>query len=577
MTESETLLIVDDDEGVRLLLDATLKQLQVHRSVHRDIASARRYVQEGGRVDVALIDRNLPDGLGEGLIGWLRDQVPTCEALLMTADMSLDSAIIAMQAGACDYVRKPFDDMAQVKLRVFDALEKVKLKREQALLLEKLKHDAMHDLLTGLPNRSTFLDRLRYTLDEIIRNPDRLFAVLFIDLDRFKQVNDNLGHAEGDKLLAEIGRRLRGCVREVDLVARLGGDEFTILLRELEQPTDAARVAERIHQALSQPFEISGREIRTACSIGAALSNDHKESLAAGSAKLAEIMLREADMAMYRAKKTGKNSTHFFDAEVQARAQRAWDVESSLLPALDAGEVTVAYQPIVELPSRRIIGFEALVRWKSEKLGQVAPLELIAVAEECDMIDHVFDHVFDLSIAQLKRWRKLSPNLSLSMNLSNRQLRHLGLVDKIAAKLAAAQIPPHALELEITESALMEDPKRARTILAKLREVGMRLAIDDFGTGYSSLSYLSQLPVTTLKIDRSFVCEMHEKSAANIVGFMVDLARNLEMLVIAEGVERTVELDALVERGCSHAQGYLFSKPLPADAMTSFLETQQLP
>ncbi|MCC6809582.1 MAG: EAL domain-containing protein [Deltaproteobacteria bacterium] len=569
-----TLLIVDDDDGVRALLDSALRDVEATRALHADMLSAQKYVEDGGRVDVALVDKNLPDGTGAQFIGWLRQHVPAAEAVLMTAQTSIDSAVEAMKAGACDYVRKPFDDLSQLRMRVCDALEKVALKRSQTLLMEKLWHEALHDPLTGLANRTAFLDRLRTSLDELRRNPDRLYAVLFIDIDRFKHVNDNLGHQEGDKLIATIGQRIAAAVRETDVVARLDGDEFTVLLREIEQPTDAARVAERIHQSFTEPIRVGGREIFTTCSIGAALSNDPRDPDSASSVAFAEAMLRNADLAMYRAKRGGKSATHFFDAEMQARAQRSWQLESSLHEALKNGEISVAYQPIMALPERRLAGFEALVRWRSPTLGQVAPLELVAIAEECGLIDAVFEHVLDTAVHQLRAWQQQlgESALSMSVNLSSKQLSGAHFVERVLAHLHAAEVPASALELEITESALMDDPERARGILEGLRDAGVRLSIDDFGTGYSSLSHLSRLPVSSLKIDRSFVMDA---AAANIVGFVVDLARHLHLHVVAEGVEKEMELESLLAHGCGFAQGYYFSKPLAADAMSAWLATRR--
>ncbi len=564
------LLIVEDDSTVNKILAHVFADMTC--STHRDLASARTWLEAGNAFSVALIDKHLPDGSGLEFVEWLRGRAPECEALLMTADSNIDSAIAAMKVGVSDYLRKPFKDLEAVRLRVSDAFEKVALKNQRLELLERVAHAASHDALTGLANRAAFLERLAATLAELERAPDRLFAVLFVDVDRFGNINDNLGHGEGDKLLCAVSDRLRGCVRNVDTVARMGGDEFTILLREVRDPNDALRVAERIHESLQATFELGERSVYVSASIGIALSCD-----TSGSERRmpsAETLMREADLAMYRAKGLGRARSQIFSAQLQTRAQRAWQLESTLRAALQSGEVSAAFQPIVRVGDGRVEGFEALVRWSSPEHGAVPALELVDIAEDTGLIGAVFDQVLDMAARQLRACQSLTgrDDLFMGVNLSGKQLSDTTLVDRLLATLARIGVSPRTLELEITESVLMDDPKNAMASLERLRAAGVSLTIDDFGTGYSSLSYLSRLPVSTLKIDRSFVVEMAQGNGRNIVGFIIDLARKLNLRVIAEGVESGDQMSALAAEGCALAQGFYFARPMPAADLASWLQ-----
>ena len=427
---------------------------------------------------------------------------------------------------------------------------------------QQLVHEALHDALTGLPNRAWFMEQLQVSLDLVHSQKDRLFAVLFLDLDRFKLINDSIGHMVGDQLLIGIANRLTHCVRPGDKVARLGGDEFTILLDDIRSVSEATEVADRIQKHLSKSFNVGGYETFTTVSIGIALSTPEYQ--------LPEDFLRDADTAMYQAKSLGKARHVIFDKGMHARAVNLLQLETDLRRAIDRGEFFIEYQPIVELRSGRLTGFEALVRWQHPERGSVLPDRFIAVAEETGFIVPIGRWVLLQACLQMQRWNeKHSPAtpLSISVNLSGRQFAHSNLLEQITEILEVTGLDPRLLKLEITESVVMESVESTAGTLEKLRALGVELSIDDFGTGYSSLSYLHRLPIDTLKIDRSFVSRMAENNEnKEIVRTIIMLAKTLGMGVIAEGVETNEQAELLRELECQSVQGYLVSRPLDAES-----------
>jgi diguanylate cyclase (GGDEF)-like protein/PAS domain S-box-containing protein len=432
---------------------------------------------------------------------------------------------------------------------------------------EQMLHDAFHDSLTGLANRTLFMDHLHLTIERGKRRVDATFAVLFLDFDRFKVINDSLGHAEGDKLLMQIARRLETSLRPGDLVARLGGDEFTILLPELDDESDALRITERIQENLKGAFALAGREIFTSASIGIALST-------AGHTQ-AEDMLRDADIAMYRAKAKGKAQFQVFDQEMHKDALAQMQLETEMRHALERGEFLLHYQPIINLETNNLMGFEALVRWKHPERGMVPPMEFIPAAEETGLILSLGKWILNESCRQMRQWQIGNPaaeSLTVSVNLSSKQFQQPDLAEQVAAALDAAGLNPCCLKLEITESHIMENTESAIAMMNRLRNLGTEISLDDFGTGYSSLSYLHRFPVDYLKIDRSFVNRMAEnKENAEIVNTIIKLAQNLKMKVIAEGIETAEQLAQLQQLNCEYGQGYFFSKPLEAEAANLFI------
>jgi diguanylate cyclase (GGDEF)-like protein/PAS domain S-box-containing protein len=426
------------------------------------------------------------------------------------------------------------------------------------------------DALTGLPNRILFSDRLAHSLDRARRHKDYLCALLFLDLDRFKVVNDSLGHVLGDQLLVAIARRLESCLRSNDMVARLGadhtlarmgGDEFTILLDDIKHVSDALRVAERIQEHLARSFDLGGQEVFTSASIGIATSATGYET--------PQAMLRDADTAMYRAKGLGGATCELFDSEMRERAIARLQLETDLRRAVERDEFELHYQPIVSLQFDRIEGFEALVRWRHPERGLVMPSDFIRVAEETGLVIPIGWWVLREACRQMSGWRcnpERSHSLTISVNLSGRQFMQPDLIENTHAILRETGLAATRLKLEITESTIMERSESVVSTLRDLKALGVQLAMDDFGTGYSSLSYVHRFPIDTLKIDRSFVNRLTaDNEASEVVRAIVGLAHNLGMDVIAEGVESPEQLAQLKLFGCEYGQGFLFSRPVPFD------------
>ena len=423
---------------------------------------------------------------------------------------------------------------------------------------EQLLYDALHDNLTKLPNRTLFMERVDHALKLAKRNQDYLFAVLFLDLDRFKIVNDSLGHDVGDQLLIATARKLEKCLRTTDTVAHLGGDEFTILLEDIKDIKDATRVAERIQVTLKSPFNLNNHEVFTSASIGIALSSTGYERT--------EDILRDADIAMYRAKELGKARHEIFDKIMHAQTLKLLTLENDLRRSLERQEFEVYYQPITSLVTGTLTGFEALVRWRHPERGLVSPVEFIPVAEDTGLIIPLGEWVLYEACRQLRMWQTQFPTpepLKISVNLSGKQIKEPDLIGQIDHILEKTGLDGRFLKLEITESVLMENAETVTKMLLQLRARDIQLSVDDFGTGYSSLSYLHRFPVNTLKIDRSFVSQMNHKSRnAEIIRTIITLAHSLRMDVIAEGVETLEQLTELKLLNCEQGQGYLFSKPL---------------
>ncbi|MFL6337322.1 MAG: putative bifunctional diguanylate cyclase/phosphodiesterase [Pyrinomonadaceae bacterium] len=437
---------------------------------------------------------------------------------------------------------------------------------------EQLRHDAFHDPLTGLPNRALFADHVKLTIARAKRHASRRFAVLFCDLDRFKIINDSLGHVAGDQLLVEVARRLESCLRQGDTVARVGGDEFTILLDDLANDAEAVAVAQRIQQEISAAIMLTGREVFTTMSIGLAIGT--------GAYSDPEDILRDADTAMYRAKSLGKARHVVFDHSMHASAVNLLQIETDLRKALEREQFYLLYQPIVSLDNFKLCGFEALVRWHHPERGLVSPLDFIPIAEETGQIIQLGEWALEEACRQMHEWQEKFPQASpffMSVNLSAKQFNHTQLMAQVDGVLRKTGLNPRQLKLEITEGAVMENIDTATEMLRHLRDLGVQLAIDDFGTGYSSLSYLHRFPIDTLKIDRSFVTRMaNNPENVEIVRTIIMLAQVLGMDVVAEGVETKDQLKVLRDLKCEYGQGYYFSRPSsPADAEKIIVETNE--
>ncbi|MFB2919374.1 EAL domain-containing protein [Aerosakkonema funiforme] len=541
--------------------------------------------------DLILLDIMMPHMNGYEVCQILKSDTQTRDVpviFLSALDEVLDK-VKAFSVGGVDYITKPFQfqevlirvenqlalKTAETKVRQLNAELEIKVKErtselevtnqelqreiaERKLLEKQLLHMALHDPLTGLPNRALFMERLKQAVIRAKQQPEYQFSVLFLDCDRFKIVNDSLGHLVGDELLTAIASRLKLSLTPVDTLARLGGDEFTLLLEEIKDITSVTQIAERILWELSRPFYLDKREVFITASIGIVLGNATYDQ--------PEHLLRDADTAMYRAKASGKARYHVFNPVMHQEALQLLQLETDLRRAIERQEFVVYYQPIVSLCEGKISGFEALVRWQHPTRGFVSPAEFIPVAEETGLITFIGTWVMREACQQLRIWQeqKLSEeSLTMSVNLSVREFSQPNLIELIDDTLKKTQLSPQSLKLEITESAIMEKDGSVTAILQQLRNRQIQLSIDDFGTGYSSLSYLNRLPVDTLKIDRSFINPIDKNSESlGLVPAIITIAHSLGMSAIAEGVETQQQLAKLRILNCGFGQGYLFSKPL---------------
>ncbi len=434
---------------------------------------------------------------------------------------------------------------------------------------ERIRSLAYFDVLTGLPNRRLFNDRLDVAISAARRHRQRL-AVMFLDLDLFKRINDTLGHGVGDSVLVEMSERLKSCVRDCDTVARMGGDEFTIMQSEISGEEDAARLARRVIDSIRMPFHIDGRELYLTTSIGISIFPDDGEE--------SEILIKNADIAMYRAKDLGRNSYQLYTSSMNAKSFERLVMESALRKALERNEFLLNYQVKVDLLTGQIAGAEALLRWMHPDLGLVSPADFIPLAEDTGLIVGIGDWVIEAACAQNKAWQERGLGfIRLAVNISPRQFRQPDLVSRVRSHLLKHRLEPKYLEIEVTESVLMEHMDLAATMLEELRQIGVHVSIDDFGTGYSSLSYLKRIPIDALKIDASFMHEITVASGdAEIVSAIIALAHNLKLKVVAEGVETEEQVNFLRGKGCDEIQGYLVSRPLSAENFESLFERNLL-
>jgi len=449
---------------------------------------------------------------------------------------------------------------------------------DRKLAEEQLRFEAMHDSLTGLANRSLLTDRLTHSLARNGRDPANRFALLFIDLDEFKVINDSLGHQVGDKLLIEVARRLSACARKVDTiaripgdhVARIGGDEFVMLLEDLASPEDALRVAERVHSALSEPFSLGAHDLVARGSVGIATSD--------GGYTRPEDVLRDADTALYQAKQSGKSCTCIFDPQMHQRAMARWSTEMELRRAIERDDFELHYQPIVN-GAGRLEALEALVRWRHPTRGQVMPDAFISIAEETGLIVPLGKLVLASACRQVRRWQLEIPSLAhiaVGVNVSHRQFVSPAIVDDVERILEETGLGPQSLRLEVTETAAMQSAVKTIETMARLRAMGVLIHMDDFGTGYSSLSQLQRMPLDALKIDREFVKEMnHDETSRSIVDSIIALAHTMSLRVIAEGVETVEQAARLAGAGCDYLQGYHFGRPMPAAEVALLVERRE--
>jgi diguanylate cyclase (GGDEF)-like protein/PAS domain S-box-containing protein len=460
-------------------------------------------------------------------------------------------------------------DSDRVALRMAGSMPNITSQKQAE---SRLVYNAFHDALTGLPNRALLVDRLEHALQRYKRHPENIFAVLYMDLDRFKVVNDSLGHNAGDQLLIDFAGKLEERVRAADTVARLGGDEFVILLEDIEGEMDAQRIAERILEELQQPFIIEGQTIFTTASIGIVVSADDHQR--------AEDVLRDADIAMYSAKSQGRGRYNLFNAELRAQASERLEIENDLRHALEYREMYLEYQPILSLDGGHLAGFEALLRWQHPRRGLITPLEFIPIAEEISQIVQIGQWVLEEACRQIKVWQAhfpTDPPLYISVNMSGKQFIHHDLSSQIEKILLATGLDPTCLHLEVTETIFLSDTAAIQSTLDKLHKLGVKLEIDDFGTGYASFGYLQRIPISRIKIDRSFISRMDTQSGENdLIASILRLTQDLGVSAVAEGIETESQKDRLQALGCAYGQGYFLSRPMNQLAVEAWLGKQSL-
>jgi diguanylate cyclase (GGDEF)-like protein len=528
--------------------------------------------------------------IGIGLTIFLTRRItsPLARLTVVTRDISeghFDSVLdirsgdeIAVLSRSVDHMRgrlRAFRDQVEERTTTLTTTNEKLLQEISARKAaeEQLQHDALHDALTGLPNRALFNDRLSHAMVMAQRRKDFIYAVLFVDLDRFKVINDSLGHIIGDQLLVALGQRLTTSIRPHDTVARLGGDEFSILLEDISGIGNATFVAERIGTAMHAPFMIADREVFATASIGIALS--------AGEYDNPVQVLRDADTAMYNAKAGGRAQYVVFEPGMHAYAVARLHLETDLRKAIERNEFVVFYQPILSLTTNALVGFEALVRWQHPERGLLNPGDFIKMADETGMIVSIDRLVLREACRQMQEWLAQYSRKGLSFistNLSNKQMVQPDLVDYVAGVLKETGLDPSSLKLEITEDVIVENPEEMVALLTRLKALGVQLYIDDFGTGYSSLSHLHRLPIDGLKIDRSFIGGMGDHGEKQeIIRMIMMLAHDLNIGVIAEGVETTNQLEQIKLLGCDQGQGYLFSKPVDGNKAQALLKTAGTP
>jgi diguanylate cyclase (GGDEF)-like protein len=598
-SDSKKILVVDDMPDNLRVLSASLGNRDYRvRCVKNGMMALITAKKEPP--DLILLDIKMPEMDGYEVCEKLKADELTRDipVIFLSAFDDVIDKVKAFSVGGVDYITKPFQieevvvriqhqltlQTAKVEIhqlntqlehkvrqrtveleRVIDRLNQEIDKHKQTQ--QKLLHQALHDALTGLPNRILFVEHLQKALQRSQRNKDYLFAVLFIDLDRFKIINDNWGHAVGDQLLIAISHILKEYSREVDTVARLSGDEFTILLEDLTNFKDAIAIAERLLDKFTAPIQLDEKKVFSGASIGIVFSSPNYEN--------GSELLRDADIAMYRAKALGKGRYAIFDSEMYDRTLQISQIETDLHLALERQEFILNYQPIVSLQTGKINGFEALVRWQHPEKGLIYPDNFIKIAEENGSIVSLGEWVLREACNQLYIWQKkfsLASSFYISINLSSKQIKQFDFVDMLKKILVETGLNGDSLRLELTETMLVDQGEKTIELLTQIKEQKVQLSIDDFGTGYSSLSYLHRFPIDALKIDRSFVSTIDQEGKnSEIIKIIITLARALKIKAIAEGVETQVQLDYLKHLGCDEVQGYFFSPPVDIRSAEAFL------
>lgn len=559
------ILIAEDDPVSRRLLEALLTKWGYEVIVTTDGMQAWEVLQQEDAPRLAILDWMMPELDGPEVCRKVRatESGTYTYLLLLTAKSQKDDVILGIGAGADDYVTKPFD-ASELHARLRAGRRIIDLQAELMSARESLLAQATHDPLTGLPNRLLFSDRLTQRLMKSRGAPQPL-AVMYLDLDRFKIINDTLGHNVGDQLLRDVATRLNRCLRETDTLARMGGDEFTVILADVETHEEAEAVAKKILEVLAEPIVVNGNELYVTGSIGISVYPVDGADV--------ETLVRNADTAMYQAKEKGRNCYHAYSEALTASVIHSMTLESGLRGALERKEFLVHYQPKVDIRTGAIVGSEALVRWQHPDYGLVPPNKFIPLAEETGLIGEISDYVLETARAQTKAWMDAGRGpLCVSVNISGRQFQQRKLTQSVQQALEKSGLDPRHLDLELTESILMNEPDAVSSVLQEFREMGVCISIDDFGTGYSSLSYLKKFPVDAVKIDRSFVTDITTNpDDAAIAGAVVAMAHSLKLKVCAEGVETIEQLEFLRSLQCDEMQGYFISPPVSAQEFEELL------
>lgn len=552
------LLIEDNPADVRLLRECFSELADVLFLVHDagSISSAVNLVSEK-HFDVILLDLTLPDSTGLETLRRMHAQAPDIPIIVLSGMADDTLALTAMRNGAQDYLLK-----GQFDINLLSRAIRYTIERKRAEV--EIKKLAYFDTLTGLPNRVLLSDRLKQAIAMAERDKKNL-ALLYLDLDQFKYVNDTLGHAYGDRLLKISADRIQGCLRSSDTVARIGGDEFVIILSQLSGSDDVPKVADKILETLRKPVQFENHTIYTSASIGIALYPKNGATV--------DELMKNADISMYQAKERGRNNHQFYSDEMNEQALARQVIEASLRQAMVQNEFFLVYQPLFDIANHAIIGFEALIRWRHPQHGDMLPPQFIDVAEETGMIISIGEWVLRTACRQARQWlNDGSEGLRISVNISACQFKHDRFLDIVGSALAESHLPPGCLELDLTESTIMERGERNIHVLTKLKEMGVSLAIDDFGTGYSSLSYLKHFPINRVKIDGTFVRDIIPGGEnAAIAEAIIFMAHSLKLNVVAEGVEQEKQYSFLHSHNCDELQGFLMCHPLPPEDIMPLL------
>ncbi len=561
-------LIAEDDPISRRLIEKTLTKWNYDVVVACDGHEAMKLLKYAQAPRLAILDWMMPGMDGVQICREIRKNTdqPYTYIILLTAKSRKDDIIEGLDAGADDYITKPFDTH-ELKARLRAGSRILDLQSALISAQVELEDQATHDFLTGLPNRLLFSDRLAQRLADAQRN-NGMLSIMFLDLDRFKTINDGLGHNVGDQLLKQVADRLTSRLRGVDTVARMGGDEFTIILSNMHDPADANVVAERVLECFSESFEIDEHRLFVTTSVGISMYPTDGSDV--------EALVRSADTAMYRAKDHGGNRYQVSTEGLADMSGTRLKLESSLHRALERNEFVLHYQPRVNCKTGGILGAEALIRWQHPELGLVFPNEFIPLAEESGLIVPIGAWVLRTACAQNKAWQDegLTP-MEVAVNVSARQVQHGDFVNVVESALAESGLEPKYLWLELTESTLLQNSGQAGQVLRDLKKMGVRVSIDDFGTGHSSLSYLKDLPTDSIKIDRSFLKNItRNPDNAAIAGAVIAMAHSLNLKVVAEGIETVEQLEFLRSLNCDEMQGYFVSRPVAHDSFTQLLKQE---